>query len=311
MAAYTFQLEKYHGADSRFDCPACGKAKEFTRYIDLETGTHVAPDVGICNRKSQCGYHKPPKEHFKRYESSPKRPFTRTFPVEPVKPASFIPFDIFQKSLCNYNKNHFITFLNGLFGNEVVAKLIQRYYLGTSNHWPGATVFWQVDGGGKIRSGKIMLYSPVTGKRSKDKYHCPNWIHSVLKMPDFNLKQRLFGEHLLKGDPDKPVAIVESEKTAIIASAYMSDYIWLASGSLTNICSEKCDVLRGRNVTLFPDLNGYDKWSKKAIDLSHIALFKVSDYLEKVATSEEKAQGLDIADFLVRVNFKDCVVPKQ
>lgn len=77
-------------------------------------------------------------------------------------------------------------------------------------------------------------------------------------MPDFELKQCLFGEHLLR-DKAKPIAIVESEKTAIIASVYLPQFIWLAVGSLTNLNAEKCSVLKGRTVTLFPDLNGFEK----------------------------------------------------
>jgi hypothetical protein len=50
-----------------------------------------------------------------------------------------------------------------------------------------------------------------------------------LKLPAFQLSQCLFGEHLLK-DTETPVAIVESEKTAIIASCYYPEFIWLACG---------------------------------------------------------------------------------
>ena len=41
-------------------------------------------------------------------------------------------------------------------------------------------------------------------------------------------------------------------------------------------------------------------WSMKAQELSYIADFTVSDALEKIATDEEKAEGLDLADYLVR-----------
>lgn len=41
------------------------------------------------------------------------------------------------------------------------------------------------------------------------------------------MKQCLFGEHLLLQYPTKPVAIVESEKSALIASHFMPDlYGW-------------------------------------------------------------------------------------
>ena len=49
------------------------------------------------------------------------------------------------------------------------------------------------------------------------------------------------------------MAIVESE-TVIIASVYLPGRIWLAAGSLTNLNPEICGVLKGRRVTLYPDI---------------------------------------------------------
>lgn len=80
---------------------------------------------------------------------------------------------------------------------------------------------------------------------------------------DFNLRQCLFGEQQLTARAS-PVAIVESEKTAITASAYLPDFIWLACGSLTNLTADKCRVLTGRKVVLFPDLKCFDKWRDRA-----------------------------------------------
>lgn len=58
---------------------------------------------------------------------------------------------------------------------------------------------------------------------------------------------------------------------------------------------------------LFPDLNGYDKWKDKAVSLSAITSFSVSDLLEKEATEQEKIQGLDLADYLVRFDLKEFI----
>ena len=136
------------------------------------------------------------------------------------------------------------------------------------------------------------------GHRCKDITPPVRWVHSVLK-PNFILSQCLFGEHLLC-DATKKVAIVESEKTAIIASIYLPDMIWLACGGSEGLNFDRCAVLRGRNVTLFPDSGQYDKWSAKARWLSRICIASVSSLIEQQATEQEREAGFDIADYLVR-----------
>lgn len=217
------------------------------------------------------------------------------------KPVSYIPFDIFNASLKSYDANYFVQFLIGLFGIEKTKHLLESYIIGTSKHWSGATVFWQIDIQGKIRTGKIMQYNPATGRRIKEHI---TWVHAALKLCEFELKQCLFGEHLLKNNT-KPVAIVESEKTAVIASVYLPQFIWLAVGSLTNLTADKCSVLKGRTVILYPDLKCFEKWSKKAKDLSHLTSFQVSDLLESKASESDREHGLDLADYLIRIDYRE------
>jgi hypothetical protein len=109
------------------------------------------------------------------------------------------------------------------------------------------------------------------------------------------------------------VAIVESEKTAIIASVYLPQFIWLAVGSKTNLTNERMKVLTGRKVVLFPDLNCFDLWQSKAIEFSKITSISVSDLLERKATTEERKAGLDLADYLLKEKIEKFIVdtPKQ
>jgi len=224
-----------------------------------------------------------------------------------------IPVEIFKASLTGHEQNHFVTFLLELFGAEITSQLVSQYFIGTSKHWEGATVFWQVDSIGQIRTGKIMQYSPSTGKRVKIPHSHITWVHKALKMPDFALRQCFFGEHLLNATENrkKPVAIVESEKTAIIASVYLPQFVWLASGSLSNLNADKCNVLKGKAVVLYPDINGYALWHKKAEELSHIAKFSISALLERKSTEAERKQGMDLADYLVRYPIKEFQLQKS
>lgn len=303
---------------SRYTCPACRKAKTFTRYIDTETRNHVGNEVGKCSRLDNCQYHYTPKQYFEANkplcETLQKPTFSYTKkkskPVK-VQPATYVPLVAFKASLQPNERNCFISYLIALFGLEKAAQAVSRYFIGTSNNWQGATVFWQIDSTGKIRAGKVMLYNSETGKRVKEPYNHITWMHKALKLPDYELRQCLFGEHLLKTDLNKPCALVESEKTAIIASVYLPQFLWLAVGSLTNLNVEKCQVLKGRSVTLFPDLNGFAKWQAKAKELSSLARFTVSDLLERKATEAERLKGLDLADYLIRFNYSLFHLPDK
>ena len=87
------------------------------------------------------------------------------------------------------------------------------------------------------------------------------WLHT--EMPDFNLKQCFLGDHLLTGN-QKPVCIVESEKTALIMAIKEPDYIWLATGGLCNLNKGQIKALGPRKVILFPDAGCAEKWAEKA-----------------------------------------------
>ena len=61
------------------------------------------------------------------------------------------------------------------------------------------------------------------------------------------MRQCLFGEHLLAyaSSMARTVAIVESEKTALIAALFIPDLVWLATGGMHGCFnSEAMQVLR-------------------------------------------------------------------
>jgi hypothetical protein len=212
--------------------------------------------------------------------------------------------DIMEASLCRYDQNHFVSFLVNKFGKIKAMQLIEEYRVGTAKHWYGSTVFWQVDIQGNIRSGKIMLYDRLTGRRVKTPFPHITWVHRVLRLPDYNLNQCLFGEHLLKGN-SMQVALVESEKSALVAKAYYPQLIWLGTGSLSNLSEKKLIALKDREVFLFPDLGAYSDWNQKAKKLSSKANFRVSDLLERHACPEDHTKGFDLADYLLKFDLKN------
>ncbi len=305
MNDYRYTLEPYNGMKTRYCCPNCNKKGVFTKYIDQQDNEYLSDEVGKCNRLVKCGYHYKPRDYFNDNNISFCTPikYNNIVNVKPKpKPeASFINEVIFKKSIGTKQPNNFIDYLASIWDYDTASFLADKYNIGTSKVWYGATVFWQVDVKGNVRTGKIMLYNATKGKRIKEPYNHINWVHKALKLDDFNLEQCYFGEHLLNEDCNKPVAIVESEKTAIICSVYLPEFIWLACGSANNLNESKTKALKGRNVVLFPDLGCFDLWNSRIEKLTNLATFRTSTLLNKKANDAEKKQGLDLADYLINI----------
>jgi len=304
--SYRFTLEPYKSMKNIYHCPNCNK-KTFTRYIDTETNEYLDNNVGRCSREIKCGYHYKPKDFFEnnKYFNIPRTIKQKPKLTKTEIKISYIDYSELIATISNNkNNNNFIYFLEMQFGNKITQQLVEKYKIGTSNHWNKATIFWQIDINNKIRTGKVMLYDK-NGSRVKKPYNHINWYHKIkpsnkIGNSSFNLKQCLFGEHLLK-QKTKTVALVESEKTAIISSIFFPEFIWLATGGLSNLSFEKTKVLNHRNVILFPDLNALHKWKVKANKLSPLINIKIYKDLEKIAGNKEKNKGYDIADYLINL----------
>lgn len=307
-----FVLETYTGRSSRHPCPACKQEHQLVRYINQRTGHYLADHVGRCNRENKCGYHYKPADYFRdnpdKSTNTSTRPTTTTIPREWVK-----------KSWCDYETNHFVMWLCDLFQMEMAMDLVNRFKIGSSRRWPGATVFWQIDRENNVRSGKIMGYDPKTGKRTKDQNGKPriDWVHSILTrkklLSGFQLNQCFFGEHQLKLESlDKPIAIVESEKTAIIASAFLPNFIWLSAGQMNGLAVRKFRPLAGREIVLYPDLGidkglgtPFQKWQQQSDEIQEKigGRITVSDILERYVTNPiERENGCDLADYLIKTD---------
>ncbi len=256
---------------------------------------------------------------------------TRSEPTRPMapepKPLVPIPDELFVKSLGHYEQNQFARLLRSHFGLGVANELLCRFQIGTSARWPGACVFWYIDEQGCKRGGQIKLFDADwhTAKyidREGQTRSTTDWVHTTLKrqlekagkpLPDWlvaYINQRdfspcMFGLPQLKTDPpDKPVAVVEAPKTAVICTAYFPQFIWLAVGSLSYLNANRMAALRNRRIQLYPDLSemgqAFATWKSKAEELHQQGfIINVSDYLELNATDEQRKHGLDLADFLL------------
>jgi len=200
----------------------------------------------------------------------------------------------------------------GYLTEQQMQQAARRYRLGRSKD--GGVIFWEIDETQQIRDGKIMFYHDDC-HREHD--HHPDWVSSRLKAHygyngDLPVDRCLFGLHLLpilsrrgQGWSDPPtIAIVESEKTAIICSEVFPQAVWLASGGLSMLNVAKLYPLRDYKVMLFPDTDpegkAFQSWRTIAATTQEHFKYpiRVSRLLEDHATSEQKQAKIDLVDFL-------------
>lgn len=214
---------------------------------------------------------------------------------EPIKP-SFHSLELLDKMYFESPQIDNLTeFLKSKFSKDEVFNAMQNYFItGTNHFWNNTTVFWQINNKEQIQGAKVMLYDRFTGKRIKKPYNHINWLHKATKEPDFKLCQCLFGLHRINEDYQKTIAIVESEKTAIVMSIFLPDYIWLATGSKGNFKYELLTPLSKRNIIAFPDKGEYNNWLNKSTELNAIG-FKIS--VSELIEQTDFENGFDLADY--------------
>lgn len=259
-------------------CPACGQ-RRFVPYVLASDGvTPAGEEYGRCDREQSCGYQRyPDGERFVNAE--PKQ-------VQPKDMLRYV------GELDGVPTCEFFRWMQSVIGEMDAYVAIQDYKIDSIDN---CIIWWQIDRDGVVRTGKVMKYL-ADGHRDKSDTFPVTWAHKHRRLKDQfkgeELKQCLFGEHLLTRYPEKPVALVESEKTAVIMSRVFPEHLWLATGGSQGIKSnERLTPLFGRKVILIPDDGQYYSWLKVANRYG----WQCSDIAEKSRVFE----GCDILDIVI------------
>jgi hypothetical protein len=318
-------------------CSQCSK-RSFVRYVDVRTGNYLPDKYGKCDHEGSCGYAVSPykngfADRIWKEEWENKTEQINVFTVvRPIKrTVTYMPRYILQATQKNYTGNQFIQNLASKvkypFQPEDIKRVIELYALGTisKGYLKGGTTFPFIDKDGNIRVIQAKTFDANNHTLKTGNIHSllekhygkdgPKWLSEYLKNQGFFTC--LFGEHLLKRFPTNTIALVEAPKTAILGTLYHgfpsdpTKFLWLAVYNLSSLNIDRCLVLEGRNVVLFPDLsktgNAYVKWKEKA-DYFNTAIphskFIVSDFLETRASSHEKEKGGDLADYFTMNDWR-------
>lgn len=298
---FKYCLEKYSGSKSRFVCPNC-KEKEYTRFINSETKEYLSYEFGRCNRIIKCGYFKSPTL-VNNFNYQKNNEF-----VEPK--IEYLDKKVFQFFESTNFKNPLSIFLKSYFEESKVEEVLDLYKVKTEKrNGDYLTIFPQLDFEFNLRTIKKMKYNSETGKRNKNFFQWYNPYKS-------NLKQCLFGLHLLNHPEFKKIkiVIVESEKTALLGMLYFKrKYLFLATGGLMNLTKDKLKPLENREVILMPDLSptdsknlAFDYWKTKSKKFSNElnCSISISNLLEENASDLEKNNQEDLGDFILREVIK-------
>lgn len=258
--------------------------------------------------------------------------------------AVYFDFETFKQTLNpnNYAANQFITNLRQNvqfpFLETDIQAVIRLYFLGTvppnlSRY--GGTTFPLIDFAGNIHTVQVrsydsrnhgthtnFLHSLLLRKHEREGSQPPQWLSDYIAGGKF--VGCLFGEHLLSLYPNAPVCLVEAPKTAVIATLYYglpndtqdSPPLWLATYSKGCFTLDRLKILKGRQVTVYPDLSTggktFKEWQDKAQDFERQISglkFEFSTQLETIAGESEKEKGQDLADFLIKLNWQDFRQP--
>lgn len=229
-----------------------------------------------------------------------------------AKDVDLLPMWLVEKSQerGDERKSVLFEFLSVLYGPDETLKAFEAYRVGTTKRQEA--IFWQIDKGGGVRAGKIMRYNEE-GHRDKDRKGSINWVHTYKDESGKDLRKRgiisedwtqtqcLFGEHLLKERPLDVVGLVESEKTALVASICLPKFVWVSVGGATNFTAERAKPLENRKVLVYADLNKADEWRQKAEELRGEGYdIELAEEYQQLATDEDREKGHDIADVLIR-----------
>lgn len=309
MIAHRYSLLRYNGLRSRLECPQCHDKRSLAPYVDNETGRIIDKTCGRCNHQDGCGYHMTPSEYFKmnpeeREKYSGTKNNFRPVQVQTEKPLQTIPTEYIKKFFDGYFQSDLAKWLLAIFDPIRTKQVLLLYLVGMLPD--KRTIYWQIDKDFRCRGGKIIQYRNghrvKKGDPSKIGFADVDWMHTKqLKgsLPEgWSMTQCLFGEHLLTPDDNRPVAIVEGEKTAVIMAICKDDFIWLSCGGLEQFSEAKMRSLTGRNVVLFADEGCHQKWEKKKESLSRYAR-KVT--LSSILRDDSNPlhRGWDIGDLMV------------
>lgn len=232
---------------------------------------------------------------------------------------SHVTAGLWQRCLSIRNQFCDAVVANDLLTWEQMLHASCRYCIGSTVK--GGVIFWQIDLEGRVHDGKVMYYRPDCHRNKLQAYR-PTWVSAIQRRHDpfpdapHESSHCFFGLHQLipifescrEELWQKPVVIVEAEKTAFVLSERYPEYIWLAAGGLGEVQADKFRPLRGRRIIMMPDTDtdgtAFKRWNDAAQMVMQSVFWEdsppihVSPFLERNASPDQKRRKIDLLDYI-------------
>ena len=264
-----------HRQGGKMICPKCGR-KSFVPYIYNDTGEIIDPTCGRCDHEQSCGYHLPPAEFFKANPDHNNgrggfMPYTRPIPTT----IDFCGLDEWaaRQTADEALESDFARGLVNYFDTEAVKSAISRYHIQSIGRGRN-TAFPCISVDGMVTDVMVLGYQADLHRNDVCYHYYGDTAQKEQLKADYPEGYKYdpcyFGEHLLAEQTDKNVAVVESQKSAVICSMLFPDMLWLASCGCGNFNVTKSRVLKDRRVFVYSDKGSSEKWQKVVSELQTI-----------------------------------------
>ena len=204
--------------------------------------------------------------------------------------------------------------LLNIFPRERVLKAIDDYLVGfeslDTRKIDNSILYWQVNNQGEILNAKRIYYK-AGGHRDKKVPPMLIWSHRP---------QCLYGLHRYsEHNRHMPVAIVESEKSALIMSIVQPGYLWMATGSLNNFNERFLEPVKQAHIIAYPDVDyqrdkrtgksaSFELWNRTAIQLNRKGWnIRLSNVLEDMASTPQRMDKIDVTDVAIEHALQEFI----
>ena len=230
--------------------------------LTADPSVKAGPEYGRCDREQSCGYFRYPGGEVKAGS-------VRDYVPEPPKEPILFPAEIAEKDEVTTSNTLFLAYAQMMNACRL-NRVMRSYMCGTGGH--GECIYYQYDGNA-VRTAKAILYGRDGHRLKTEDGGLPVWwMHKSPAMRQYTagkeLRQCLFGQHLLQDRPQARVYVVEAEKTAVLMAATDKegkDRLWIACGGSQMLKGAiNLMPLIGRDVTLVPDDGQYWNWKRTA-----------------------------------------------